>query len=296
MMPRTTMVLLLLLAPTASMAGPVERVLLVGDSWADFMWGNRTLRDVFADNGRPDIVEAGAATAISGSTAAEWAQPAMLQMITDELDARPSIDVVQLTVGGNDFLAGQSGGGWYVGIPQQDLDALYARLLADAATILDHILAQDPAIEVLISLYDYVNLVDGSALFGCTSLWNELGQPTPRQVNDAFVELQAEIASLAGSRARTTLVDHRGLMQFTYGFPDEGIPPGALTPPGDLDRPSPIESMFLQLDCIHLRSDGYYVIGQNLWQGFYGAYFDGGPIFGDGFEAGDASAWSQTTP
>ena len=66
-----------LLAPSPVSAGPVERVLLVGDSWADFMWINRTLRDVFADNGRADIVEEGAVTAISGSTAAEWAQPGM---------------------------------------------------------------------------------------------------------------------------------------------------------------------------------------------------------------------------
>ena len=88
------------------------------------MWGNRTLRDVFADNGRADVVEEGATTAISGSTAAEWSQPGFLQLITDALDTTHTIDTVQLTIGGNDFLAGQSGGGWHTGISQQDLDNL----------------------------------------------------------------------------------------------------------------------------------------------------------------------------
>jgi len=174
---------LTLVAPQPALGGAVERVLLVGDSWADFMWINRTLQNVFADNGRPDIAEQGGATAISGSTAAEWAQPSMLQLITDELNARPTVDVVQLTVGGNDFLAGQSEGGWYVGMPQQDLDALYDQILTDSATVIDHILAHDPEIEIVLSLYDYVNFIGSIDIgFGCVSRWNWLlyTSPSPR--------------------------------------------------------------------------------------------------------------------
>ena len=88
--------------PSSSLGETTPRVLLVGDSWAQFMWFDRSLRDVFAANGRPDIVEVGAVTAQGGTTAAEWTDPAMLQMITDELQANPTIDVVQLTIGGND--------------------------------------------------------------------------------------------------------------------------------------------------------------------------------------------------
>ena len=298
--PTTLLAILLtslpLLTPSTVSAGPVERVLLVGDSWADFMWANRTLRDVFADNGRADIVEEGAVTAISGSTAAEWAQPSFLQSITDELTARPTIDVVQLTIGGNDFLEGQSGGGWYVDMPQSELDALTNQILSDSTTVVDHILAHDPSIQVLISLYDYVNFVSGSFILGCPDRWADLGQPTPRQVNEAFRDLQAAFQPIVTSRPRVSFVDHAGLMQFTFGFPNDGIPPGTLLPPGDLDRPSPTTAMFLQLDCIHLSSDGYYAVGQNLWQNFYDNHFNGGAIFSDGFEAGDTSSWSAIVP
>ncbi|MCG8458277.1 MAG: hypothetical protein MI919_18525 [Holophagales bacterium] len=283
---------MLVLAAAPAHAGPATevRVLLVGDSWAEFMWLNRTLRDVFRDNGRPDIEEDGSVTTISGSTAAEWAQPARLQSISDQLDALPTVDVVQLSISGNDFLAGESGGGWYLGISQPDLEALTGRILADVTTVLDHILAHDPAIRIVISLYDYPNFVDSFLFPGCLSTWNDLGNPTPRQINEAALSLQGALGPLVASHPRLHLADHTGLMQFTYGFPDEGIPPGQLLPPGDLDRPSPIEAMFLQADCFHLRPNGYYVLGQNLWQGFYQSHFEG-TIFADGFESGSTAAW-----
>ncbi|MEM7588203.1 MAG: hypothetical protein AAF560_32745, partial [Acidobacteriota bacterium] len=62
----------LLLAPPA---WAQDRVLLVGDSWAGGFWFNRTMRAVFAANGRPDITEWGEFTALGGSTAEGWSQP-----------------------------------------------------------------------------------------------------------------------------------------------------------------------------------------------------------------------------
>ncbi|MEO1085111.1 MAG: SGNH/GDSL hydrolase family protein [Acidobacteriota bacterium] len=276
-------------------AGATERVLLVGDSWTEFMWVNRTMRDVFADNGRPDIVEVGGPTTISGSTAAEWSQPSNLQLITDALAASPTIDIVQLTIGGNDFLDGQPGGGWFVGMTSAEFDAMAARIQSDAQVVIDHILGLDPDIQILLSLYDYANFEDGT-LIGCSGRWGDLGQPTPRQLNQATLDLEAAISSL-GDDPRVTLIGHAGLMQFTFGFPGDNIPPGQLLPPGDLDRPSPEESMFFFFvpDCIHLSPDGYYAVGQNLWNRYYEAFFTG-LVFGDDFETGDLSSWSAVIP
>ncbi|MEM8996211.1 MAG: GDSL-type esterase/lipase family protein [Acidobacteriota bacterium] len=277
--------------PPGEAAGATERVLLVGDSWTWFMWQNETMRDVFADNGFPGIIEVGGATTINGSTAADWSQPGNLQLITDALAARPTIDIVQLTIGGNDFLDGQPGGGWFVGMTPAEFDAMADRIRSDAQTVIDHILGLDPDLQILLSLYDYANFEDGT-LIGCSGRWTDLGQPTPRQLNQATLDLEAAIASL-GDDPRVTLIGHAGLMQFTFGFPGDGVPPGQLLPPGDLDRPSPVESMFFFIvpDCIHLSGDGYYAVGQNLWNRFYEAQFTG-LIFGDGFETGDLSSWS----
>ena len=278
--------------------GTVTRVLLVGDSWSEFMWFDGSLRDVFAANGRPDIVEEGGVTAISGSTAAEWSQPSMLQLIADELAAHPTIDTVQLTLGGNDFLAGQSGGGWWTGLSMAQEEALFDQILADATTVVDFILAEDPDLEIVISLYDYTNFVEslsGVLGFLCNPTWDDLGQPTPFEINGAGARLQDRVDTLIASRERTFGVHHYGLMQFVYGFPDDGIPPGQVLPPGDLNRPSPIEAMRIGADCFHLSADGNEVLAQNLWNQYYDRRFNGA-LFGDGFESGTAAAWSSSIP
>lgn len=278
--------------------GTVTRVLLVGDSWSEFMWLDGSLREVFAANGRPDIVEEGSVTAISGSTAAEWSDPAMLQMISDELTLNPTIDTVQLTLGGNDFLAGQSGGGWWTGISAVDEDALFDQIVADATTVIDFTLALDPDLEIIVSLYDYPNFVDslgGILGFLCNPRFDDLGQPTPLQINTAGGQLQDRMDTLIASRERVFGATHSGLMQFVYGFPDDGIPPGQLQPPGDLTRPSPIEAMRIGADCFHVSGDGNEVLVQNLWDQYYDQRFNG-TLFRDGFESGDTVGWSASVP
>lgn len=271
---------------------PTDRVLLAGDSWAELMWFDRTLLINFALNGRPDISEKGDVSAVSGSTAADWALPSSLAALTAELTANPTIDVVQLTLGGNDILAGQSGGGWVVGMPAQAEEALFQQIADDVATVIDHVLALDPELVVLLSLYDYPNLGEGLA-FLCDPIWEDLGSPTPEQINLANHELQSRLTAVAATRPRVSIVSHLGLMQFYFGFPDDGIEPGELLPPGDITRPSPLEAMRLGIDCTHLGVEGYQVVAQNLWNHFYDEHFNG-TIVRDGFESGGLSGWSQT--
>ncbi|MEM6796339.1 MAG: hypothetical protein AAF725_20375, partial [Acidobacteriota bacterium] len=147
---------LFLAAPALSQ----DRVLLVGDSWAGGFWFNHTLRGVFAANGRPDITEQGDLTALGGSTAEGWGQPESLQLLTAELNTFPTIDTVQLTVSGNDFLAGSEGGGWFVGMAAAQEAAMVARIATSMGVTVDHVLAHSPAMEVVISLYDYLNFRD----------------------------------------------------------------------------------------------------------------------------------------
>ncbi|MEM6795762.1 MAG: hypothetical protein AAF725_17435, partial [Acidobacteriota bacterium] len=117
---------------------------------------------------------------------------------------------------------------------------------------------------------------------------------TPRQVNDALNRLHDGVAAAFAANPRVTVIDHRGLMQLTFGFPDESIPPGTLAPPGDLDRPSPRQALD---DCIHLLPAGLTAVGQRLWLRYYDRRFNGAsPIFADGFEGGDTDAWSESSP
>ena len=288
----TCLVIALVFILSAGPALAQDRVLIVGDRWAGGFWEHRTMRAVFAANGRPDITEWGQFTALGGTTAEGWSQPSELQVITQELNSYPSLDTVQLTIGGNDFLAPAELGGWFAGMTPEQEAAMNARITGDITTIVNHVLAHSAAMEVVVSLYDYVNFRDFPG--ACAESWVELGSPTPRRINEALNRFHDSVAAAFASNSRVTVVDHRGLMQFTYGIPDEGIAPGTITPPGDLDRPSPRQALD---DCIHLIPDGLYAIGQQLWQRYYDQRFNGAtPIFTDGFEGGNTSAWSASAP
>ncbi|MEM8997020.1 MAG: Calx-beta domain-containing protein [Acidobacteriota bacterium] len=262
------------------LAGPAvaqERVLIVGDSWAQGLWEFGTLGQTFAANGRSDIEELGDETAIGGTTAADWNTAAGRGLLADELRRTPSIDTVHLTVGGNDLLAGRSGGGWFVGMPSNAESALLARIAGDIMAVADLATGHSPSVEVVVSLYDYPNFEDFSG--ECAEAWRELGSPTPRQMNEGINRFHDAVAAAAAPRPRVSVVDHRGLMQFTAGIPDDGVAPGALRPPGDLDRPSPRQAMD---DCIHLTREGLRAVGQNLWTTFYDRRFNGGGGGGGG--------------
>ncbi len=283
------------LAPAAF--GQSYRVLLVGDSWAELMWINGTMDTMFVNNGRLDLLAKGDATALSGTKASDWATAPYLQTITDELDANPSIEVVQLLMGGNDFLAGISSGGWYQGMTGPQQDALFAAIVSDIEIVVDHILAHDPSLQVLISSYDYANFVESlSGPMGafCTNYWNDLGMPTPEEVNTAGTELEDLRQAMTVTRPRVTSVRHYGLMHWVFGYPSQSIPPGTLNLPGDITLPSPPEAMLLGADCTHLNEDGYYAVAQRLWDEYYVWHFS--RVFTDGFESGDTSLWSSTVP
>ncbi len=276
---------IVLLLSLALPAGATPTLLLVGDSWAEFMRFHGSMNQVFTANGHPEIEAVGELTSIGGTTAAFWAEPPQLALIDAELTAQPDIRWLQLTVGGNDFGAGLAGGGWHSGLDPTATQALFDQIATDVATIVDHLLAQHPDLIIVLSLYDYPNLVESLTLGlagTCTSFWNNVGQPDSFTYNSALTAFTLRLAQLAESRPRLHHVSHLGLMQFHFGFPDQGIAPGDLPLPGDLQRPSPIESMHEQQDCVHQSQAGYLAIAERLYQQVYANLL--GPIFSDGFE------------
>jgi len=205
-----------------------------------------------------------------------------------------------LFLGGNDFLEGQSGGGWYVGISPAAETALFDAIESDLAVVIDTILGSDPNVDVILSSYDYPNFVESlGGIVGylfCVPLWEDLGEPTPFEINSATGLLDARHASLASTRPRLRVVTHWGLMQNVFGYPSMDIDPGDLPLPGDLNLPSPPEAMRPQLadiDCFHLRSSGYEAMGERLWSEALRRTIDG--VFFDDFEDG-LGAWSDVVP
>jgi len=168
------------------------------------------------------------------------------------------------------------------------VEALKQAILFDLGIIIDFILAQRADIEVLLSFYDYPNFRDTrtgliGALF-CTPLWNDLGQPTPAQLNAAAIDFVDAYAGIADAHPRIHHVRHFGLMQNKYGI--DMLPPG-LPLPGEANLPSPLTAMRnragLGRDCFHLSPEGYDHLVQNLYDGYYQFRFET-DLFADSFE------------
>lgn len=256
------------------------KVLVVGDSWAQQQYSDLVHDAVFDVNGYPNIEvlkNADAdAVAIDGTTAADWVQPSELQKITDALINNPSVDTVQLTLGGNDFL-----NNWNKNMTMMEVEALKMGIVADLQTIIEAILGVDAQIEILLSFYDYPNFEETtSGTFGtiCRNLHNDMANPTPTEINNLALDFTYAFAGLADNNPKVFHVDHWGRMQNAYGWPNQGIQPGDIQLPGDVTRTSPLESMRLHFgfvrDCFHLQPAGYDILVQGNYEGYYQYRFD----------------------
>lgn len=270
--------IVILLMVSCVLMAQTTKVLVVGDSWASQQWDDGIHDQVFADSGYPQFVSLGDVVAISGSTASDWVAPSELQKITDALNANPSIDTVQLTLGGNDFL-----NQWNIGLTPMAVTAIQNQIIIDLQIVVDHILAQAMGIEIVLSFYDYPNFVDTTGGFSgiiCANLHTDLGNPTPLELNTIATSFEQAFASSATSNPKVFQVSHSGLMQNYFGFADANpvIPPGQIQPPGDLTLPSPVQSMRLNggvvVDCFHLGAEGYDVLVQNTYDQYFQYRFD----------------------
>jgi hypothetical protein len=130
-------------------AEPTPRILLVGDSWAARAWETRAFRTALENMGFGEFGEKGELTAIGGTTSSDWATPPFLDRITGELEAHPTLDIVHLWIGGNDFLRAP---------PTNPIEALVIlfRILRNTRTVVDHIHSVRPEARIAFASYDYV--------------------------------------------------------------------------------------------------------------------------------------------
>lgn len=257
-----------------------SKVLIVGDSWAQQQYSDQIHDAVFDVNGYPDIevLRNGDATAVSvdGTTAADWVVPSELAKITNALTNNPSVDTVQLTLGGNDFL-----NNWNTSMTVGQVNALKAGIVADLQTIVDAILEVDINLEIVLSFYDYPNFEETTNdpwEFTCRGLHNDMLNPTPTEINSMALDFTNAFVSIANQNPKVFYVQHWGRMQNAYGWPDQGIQPGDIPLPGDFTRTSPLEAMRTHLgfvkDCFHLEPEGYDILVQGLYDEYYRYRFD----------------------
>jgi Secretion system C-terminal sorting domain len=272
------------------------RVAIAGDSWAQYMADDGSHNNIFRMYGQADksAISQTFETpigcpgspgpgdyAVSGSEARQWADEAnydYLQNLIDALNAHPSVDYVMLSIGGNDILAAQSGGGWY---KNMDLDepgseqALFDTITAHTQYIMDEVWARArPNINFIISSYDFPNFnVTGSFLgfdyceqYACPKR-EDLSRDdngngeidaseliTDGEINAMMDEVEGIRKAMADSHPKIFYDNGMGLMHYYYGYDDPQYPafPSGSTPHpqgespyatgGDIDTPTDREN------------------------------------------------------
>lgn len=259
------------------------KVLLVGDSWAFFMNTEATINNVFKTWGFSNYKFISNATlAVNGAQTDDVMKASTEAEILHQLTINPSIEVVHLSIGGNDFL-----GDWKVSMTQGQTDTLRDAVFERLDSIVRFIKSCKPGIHILWSGYVYTNfeeVITGASGIGQANqfynTWAGMEFPTALQLNTLQNNQSAQMAAYAVNDPQVEYIEANGLMQYLHGqlTPLEVAPGGTYAPYsvpmplGDPSYPSPQTTMrdyIFFKDCFHLSTQGYKDLVGYQTQKFY---------------------------
>lgn len=268
---RSTFAVGLVLLMAAGADAQTPRILVTGDSWAEFpddRWFGQFLANGWLGSSAVN-------TGIGGMASVLLSTPDLLQSrILGPLAANPTIDMVHLSIGGIDLL-----GSYHTGLSPQQLAANNALIQSNVQSIVDRILAVRPTMQVTIVGYDYLNFVDTLGFSGPqavnTLLWLNMGQPLPGPLNRAVFGDQAVGGGqlgmedykeqIAQGSSRVHYYNIEGAMQRdVHGF-------------STIELPSPKSRMGANgADAIHLNDRGWDILIDTGFNAFYNNQLRGG--------------------
>lgn len=254
---RILLMLFVFFATASQAVAATPRILLVGDSWAWYLWLDRSFQKVLKEEGLGEFEEQGLYTCVPGSTALQWTNPAWLNQVKTQLELNPTIDIVQLHLGGNDFLRV-----WRPGVSAEKWEALCRQVVDSIETVAKFITGVRENLRVVIVSYDYIN--------------ETKGEPTPQGLNEAGMIIEGLKRDLAARLDRVEYIQTYGLMQYHFGAAPD-LPPRSVPLPGQAPDFSPFpggsrthwnvkEAM---LDDIHLTPAGYEVLARHCVNVYY---------------------------
>ncbi len=258
------------------------KVLLIGDSWAWFMNVDASINNVFKTWGFSNYKYLSNTTvAVNGAETDDFMKPEMQTEIRSLIDNNPSIEVVHLSIGGNDFL-----GDWNVSMTQAEVDTLGAHVMFRLDSVIRFIKTCKPGIKVLWSGYCYTNFKEVITEFlSPTShpfygTWHGMGDPDFIQINNMQNYISQGITTYCSQNTDVYYVNATSLMQHIYGQTSPmSVPPSGTYAPytqpipmGDPNYPSPKVSMrdwAFTKDCFHLSPEAYAHLISYHTQKFY---------------------------
>lgn len=263
------------------------RVLLIGDSWAFFMNADGTFNEVFDRWGQTNYeFYSNPTLAVNGARTEDFLEEERLTEIQNQLNDKPEIEVVHVSLGGNDFL-----GSWNVDFTTEETEELSDETFDEIITLVDFIKSVRADIQIVFSGYMYANFAeiinDASPLEESHPFygnWEEMGFPNFEQLNTLLNDFSDRVFEYSMTDPQIAFVHDPALMQVIYGQEEPlGVDPGGTYPPyfqplpyGDVTYPSPKVSMRdygLVRDCFHLSYDAYIQMISYQFLRFYHKFF-----------------------
>jgi len=284
---------------------PEPKVLLVGDSWAFFMNTESTINSAFKTWGHSNYRFISNATlAENGAQTDDFQKADKEAEILNQLTLNPSIEVVHLSIGGNDFL-----GDWKKSYTQGHTDTLMQAVFVRLDSIIRFIKSCRPGIKIFYSGYVYPNFeetIHDLAPFESNhpfyGTWSDMEFPNFLQINNLLNDVSATMEAKVAADPQLAFVKCTGLMQYMVGQnPALGVPPGGTYAPhsvplplGDPNYPSPKTTMRdygVLKDCYHLSTQGYKDFLNYHTQKFYQKFLmDDLYLLSEGAQTGSVSS------
>jgi len=260
-------------------------VLWVGDSWAFFMDVDKTFNNSFKKYGHSNYKYlTNSVIAENGAETDDFLKPDKQHMIDSLIKANPSIEVVHLSIGGNDVL-----GDWKVSSSSGFVDTLFHDISTRMNAIVTFIKTTKPGIKIVWSGYVYPNFGEVIQTSGWGSghpfysNWQKMEFPTFIQLNTMLNRFSDSMEVYSAGDPQVEFYKCTGLLQNTFGQTTPlGIAPSGTyapyslpMPEGDPNYPSPKTSMRdygITRDCFHLSPQGYNDFIEFQVQKFYQKY------------------------
>lgn len=263
-----------------------SKVMLIGDSWAFFMGVDQTINNVFKQWGHSDIeYYTNLILSENGAETVDFLQADKQNEMESQLLNRPEVEVVHLSLGGNDVL-----GSWNINFTQSQTDSLKSEVQDSLIAVIDFIKSVRPDVKILWSGYVYPNFEEVITDFLIPSehpfygTWEGMEFPDNESINLLLNDFSSDIENYYSSDTTVDFINVTGLMQYTFGQDDAlGVTPygtypafTAPLPEGFSDYPTPKNAMRdygATRDCFHLSVQGYEDLISYHTQKFYHKFF-----------------------
>jgi hypothetical protein len=191
-----------------------KKFILAGDSWAQLMCTFRAFNKAFSNQKVKKVKISCNDTSKLGAKASNWPGSKESNSL---LSQAKNASVVYLSLGGNDFLYN-----WNKNMGSGEEQALIDSIVENMKSVVADLLSANPNLKILVSGYDFANFARYTHIDTYERLYKRMGEPTPFEINSAFLRLSGGMLTVADFR-NVFYIHHYGVVHYYKGNGDHGL-------------------------------------------------------------------------